>query len=76
MSQLSDEVLKVSLQYLGPAAERFLERQTKSHLNGLAFTDLQKSHIPDLATWVRTSASLIIDKKKAEELATRITRMG
>ncbi len=76
MSQLAQQVLQVSVQYLGPAAERFLERQTRAHLNGLAFADLQKSHIPELTTWVRTSASLIIDPKKANELADRIARMG
>jgi len=76
MSQLSDEVLKVSVQYLGPAARNFLERQTQSHLKGLAFNDLKKTDLPELARWVSTSASLIIDKKKAEELADRIRKMG
>ena len=76
MSQLSEEVLKVSVQYLGPAARNFLERQTQAHLKGLAFNDLKKTDLPELARWVSTSASLIIDKKKAEELADKIRKMG
>jgi hypothetical protein len=76
MSQLSQQVLDVTVQYLGPAAERFLERQTKAHMNGLPFTDLKSSDIPTLTTWVRTSASLIVDKKKADELAEKISQLG
>lgn len=76
MSQLSEQVLGVAVQYLGPAAERFLERQTKAHMSGLSFADLKQSDIPALASWVRTSAALIVDKKKADDLAERISRLG
>ncbi|MDV2480959.1 hypothetical protein F8E02_02835 [Methanoculleus sp. Wushi-C6] len=76
MSQVSQQVLDIAVQYLGPAAERFLERQTKAHMDNLPFADLKRSDIPTLASWVRTSAALIIDKKKAEELAERISRLG
>lgn len=76
MSQLSEQVLDVAVQYLGPAAERFLERQTKAHMNGLPFADLKRSDIPALTSWVKTSAALIVDKRKADELAERIARLG
>lgn len=76
MSQLSQQVLDIAVQYLGPAAERFLERQTKVHLNGLLFTDLKSSDIPLLTARIRTSAALIIDKRKAGEFADRISRLG
>lgn len=75
MSQLSQQVLDITVQYLGPAAERFLERQTKVHLNGLVFANLKSSDIPMLTARVRTSAALIVDKKKADELADKIARM-
>lgn len=76
MSQLSQQVLEISVRYLGPAAERFLERQTTAHLNGLAFADLKRSDIPELARWIRISAGLVIDKKKADEFAERVSRLG
>jgi len=74
MSQLSEKVLATSVQYLGPAARMFLERQTKYHLDGLAFDDLQPAHLPVLAKWVNISAGLIIDKTKAQELSEKITK--
>lgn len=75
MSQLSEKVLTTSVLYLGPAARMFLERQTKYHLNGLAFDDLQLTHLPELARWVNISAGLIIDKVRAKELSEKIAKM-
>lgn len=72
MSALSEQVLSLSVQYLGPAAKRFLERQTTSHMDGLSFDSLEKQHLDDLAKWVDISASLIIDKAKAKELSGKI----
>lgn len=74
MSQISEKVLATSIQYLGPAAKMFLERQTKYHLDGLAFDDLQPAHLPELAKWVNTSAGLIIDKTRAQELSEKIAK--
>jgi hypothetical protein len=72
---LSDRVLKESTTYLGPAAGNFMERQTKHHLNGLAFGDLERSHLPELAKWIKISAGLLIGKEKAEELGEKILMM-
>jgi hypothetical protein len=72
MNELSDRVSKLSMVYLGPAAPVFLERQTRFHMNGLAFSALQKEHLPELAHWVLISASLLIDKGKAKELSDKI----
>ncbi|WFN33487.1 hypothetical protein L1S32_06395 [Methanogenium sp. S4BF] len=76
MSLISDRVLKEVTFYLGPAAERFLERQTKSHLDGLAFTSLERKHLKDLAYWLRVSGGLVIGKDKAEEMALKVEKMG
>jgi hypothetical protein len=72
MSALSEQVLSLSIQYLGPAAKRFLERQTTSHMNGLSFDSLEKQHLTELAKWIEISGSLIIDKQKAQELSKKI----
>lgn len=75
MSVLSEKVLKVTVEYIGPSAERFLERQTAAHLNGLAFKDLGPEHLPELSKWVNTSAGLLVGKDKAAELAGKIAKM-
>ncbi len=76
MSILSDRVLKVTIDYIGPSSQAFLERQTKHHLNGLEFVNLEKSHLPELSRWVGISAGLLIDKKRAQELADKISKMN
>jgi len=72
MSALSEAVLKETTSYLGPASKQFLERQTKGHMDGLSFDDLKTKHLPELSKWMKISAGLIIDKKKAEELSEKI----
>jgi hypothetical protein len=72
MSAVSERVRLMSVRYLGPAAKVFLERQTKTRMGGLEFDNLETRHLPELAKWVRVSASAIIDQAKAGELADRI----
>ncbi|ABD42168.1 hypothetical protein Mhun_2468 [Methanospirillum hungatei JF-1] len=76
MSDISEKVLAITVQVLGPASRRFLERQTKFHLDGLEFDDLKKEHIPELAKWVGISAQLIVDEKKASQLADKIKNLS
>lgn len=75
MSDISEKVLAITVQVMGPASRRFLERQTKFHLDGLEFDDLTKDHIPELAKWVGISAQLIVDDKKAAMLAETIKKL-
>lgn len=75
MSITSERVLKLTIDYIGPSSQAFLERQTKHHLNGLDFTSLDKSHLPELSKWVGVSAGLLIDKKRAAELAEKIKKL-
>jgi hypothetical protein len=76
ITALSEAVLAESIKYLGPAAKKFLERQTKSHLGGIEFDTLSRSQIPELAKWVHASAAIVIDKSKAAELAEKIIKLG
>ena len=75
MSDLSEKTLSVAVHYLGPAAKVFLDRQTRAHMQGLAFETLEKKHLPELSKWVVISASLVIDKAKAAELGDKIGRL-
>lgn len=76
MSDVSEKVLEITIQVLGPASRRFLERQTKFHLNGLEFDNLSREHIPELSKWVGISAQLVVDEKKAKMLAEMIKEVG
>ncbi len=71
MNPLVKEITTVSAEYLGPAAERFILRQIKGHLD-IDPEDLSLEHLDKLARWVEISAGLIIDKEKAKELAEKI----
>lgn len=75
MSILSKKVLSVTIDYIGPSSEAFLTRQATHHLNGLAFDNLEKQHLPELAKWVKVSAGLLIDKGRAAELADKISKL-
>lgn len=76
MSKTSDAVLEISTEYLGPAAITLLERQTKFHLNGLIFTDLELSHCEELAKWVGLASAMFIEHDQASELADKIRRLN
>jgi hypothetical protein len=75
MTELAQKVLSVSTAYLGPAARMFLCRQTKYHLQGLEYEQLQKEHLTELSKWIFISGSLIIEKDKAQELSQLIVRL-
>jgi hypothetical protein len=75
MSDISEKVVLISANYLGPAARKFLQRQTSGHMNGLNLDDLERKDLPALARWIQTSASLVIDPAKARELADKIAKI-
>ena len=75
LTELSDKVLKLTAAYIGPASQKFLERQTLAHMDGLSFNALEKKHLLDLAKWVNISAGLLIAPAKAQELANKISAL-
>jgi hypothetical protein len=66
------QVLKLATQYLGPAADKFLQRQIKAHLNLASAEALSAQTLPDLARWCEISGALVMDKAKAEEFSKRV----
>jgi hypothetical protein len=76
MNDLSEEITTEAIQYLGPAARIFLDRQTKKHMDGIAFGSIEKKHCPELAKWVYFASALLIDKNKAKELSVKIFKMA
>jgi hypothetical protein len=72
MTIIAEKVIATAINYLGPAANKFLQRQTNFHMNGLNFETIDKQHLVELAKWVNVSASLLIGEQKGKELADRI----
>ncbi len=56
------EALNIAKDYLGPAAERFINRQIMFHL-GKEPELLTKKDIPQLAEWVKVSIAILTDDK-------------
>lgn len=56
--QLFDQVVEVSQDYLGPAAERFIDRQISAHLKKEP-SQLQASDIDKLIDWIKLSFALL-----------------
>jgi hypothetical protein len=75
MSILSEKVLEMTLNYIGPASKMFLERQTTRHMNNLPFDNIEKTHIPDLVKWIKISGRLLIGEAKADELGNRVAQI-
>lgn len=66
-----DEVIGVTKRYMGPAAEKFIERQCK-----LMKTDpskLASDHMEQLAWLSKNAAGVYMDVARAEEMAQQIS---
>lgn len=57
---LYSEVVDITYDYLGPAADRFVTRQIRSHL-GKAPEELKKRDLRDLISWIKVAMSLLTD---------------
>jgi hypothetical protein len=60
---LYTEVVDVTYDYLGPAADRFVTRQIRSHL-GKAPEQLRKRDLRDLISWIKIAMSLLTDDEQ------------
>ncbi|MEO6761737.1 MAG: hypothetical protein ABI220_05220 [Candidatus Saccharimonadales bacterium] len=61
--KLYDEVVRVTYEYLGPAANRFVERQIKNHLRKRP-EQLKKKDLKVLIDWIRLAMNLLSDDEK------------
>lgn len=65
---LYSEVVEITEDYLGPAADRFIGRQITFHLNKKP-ENLTKDDLVKLVEWVKVSLSLLTDDHKSVEAA-------
>jgi pyridoxine 5'-phosphate synthase PdxJ len=72
MASYYKEIVSITRDYLGPAAERFVDRQIRLHLEKDA-KRLTPTDVIKLSHWTKTALNLLThDKAQAAEAAARI----
>ena len=69
-STLYSQVVSITQEYLGPAAERFISRQIQMHLNKKP-QNITKQDIPALTNWVKIAISLLTEDTSMVETYTQ-----
>lgn len=73
---LYQQAVTITSEYLGPAAERFINRQLTYHL-GKDPQELTKQDIPELAEWVKVSIAILTeDDALVKEFTKRIMNLA
>lgn len=69
-------VIEKTTIYLGPASERFIQRQIRTHVNKEP-DELEKQDLEPLVEWVEVSMGLLTnDKKSIEDLVESIRNLA
>jgi hypothetical protein len=75
-SLLYDKVVRVTHVYLGPAADRFIDRQVQNHLHKQP-QDISKEDLLQLIDWIRVAVSLLTeDSEIIEEYTAQLQRLA
>ena len=73
---IQEQVIDISRDYLGPAAERFINRQIIVHLKKKP-ENLTKKDLPKLVDWVRLAFALLTnDTSLVEEYSKKMLALG
>lgn len=60
---LYKDIIRISADYLGPAAKRFIDRQIQNHLHKDPDDNISKQDLSKLIEWISASMSLLTDNK-------------
>lgn len=72
---LYSSVIQITADYLGPAADRFIDRQIENHLNKLP-KDLNKKDLEILIDWAKVAIALLTeDKSVVDEYSRRLANL-
>lgn len=70
-----EQAVQITKDYLGPAAERFINRQITFHLQKDPEL-LTKKDIPRLAEWIKVSIAILTeDKEMVDDFTKRILKL-
>lgn len=74
-AQLYQEVVDITTSYLGPAAERFITRQIKTHLHKNP-DQLSPEDIAKLVDWIKIAIALLTeDDKTVQDYTENLLRL-
>lgn len=65
-AQLHQQIVGITQQYIGDAAENFIDRQIEHHLKKAPRT-IERQDLPLLINWIRVTVSMIIDERDVIE---------
>lgn len=74
MTVLSDQLVKIAKEYLGPAAATFMARQCK-HIKLTSIEEVTFDHLPEYSKYVEISSGLLIGKDKAKEFKDKLLEL-
>ncbi len=72
---LYDDVVKIAKDYIGPAGQKFTDRQISSHL-GLSPSAISNKNMEELAKWCFISGKMLIGDDKAKEFSEKVKALG
>jgi hypothetical protein len=73
---LADQVIDITTEYLGPAADRFVIRLINFHLKKEP-SELQRRDIKKLSEWIKVSLGLLTeDKNIVDECEKKILKLA
>lgn len=74
-ASLYEKVVKVTHVYLGPAADRFIDRQVQNHLHKKP-ENLSREDLKTLISWIRVAVSLLTeDSELVEEYTAQLEKL-
>ncbi len=68
---LYDNVVSVAKEYIGPAGQKFVDRQISSHL-GVSPAEITNANLEELAKWCLSSGKMLIGDDKASEFSQKV----
>lgn len=75
-ASIYSQVVKVTHVYLGPAAERFIDRQVENHLHKTP-DKVTRTDINSLIDWIRVVVSLLTDDEEIiEEYLSELSKIA
>lgn len=70
------QTISITHDYLGPAAERFIDRQVRSHLKKSP-SNINEKDLRRLMDWIQAAFSLLTqDREVIEEYLTRLRKLS
>ena len=75
-SSIYNRVVRITHIYLGPAADRFIDRQVQNHLSKEP-QDLTAADLSQLIDWIQVAVSLLSDDKEIiEEYISQLKKLS